>query len=134
MDKPRKEPIALRNRQDYRLCLNCGFPNRQSDTHCMYCNTSLVEDTGFFSWLRQSYYILRWRYQIRQKRENLKSGGGMSWMRGLGFFSLGILLSFAGVYVFTLSITEHSFTRSLIALVLLGYGFFTLRSLFSRKQ
>ncbi len=134
MDKPKKEPIALHNRHDYRLCLNCGFPNRQSDSQCMYCNTSLVEDSGFFSWLRQSYYILRWRYQLRQKRENLKSPNTLNWIRGLGYFALGLLLSFTGVYIFTLSITEQSFTRSMIALLLLGYGFFTLRGLFARKQ
>ncbi|MCF8721014.1 hypothetical protein [Nitrospina gracilis] len=135
VDKPKKEPIALHNRQDYRLCLNCGFPNRQSDTVCMYCSASLVEDTGFFSWLKQSYYILRWRYQLRQKRENLKRGGrGMGWARGLGYFSLGIFLSFTGVYFFSHSITENSFSNGLIALLLLGYGVFTLRGLFRNKR
>lgn len=134
MDKPKKEPIALHNRQDYRLCLNCGFPNRQADTHCMYCATSLVEDTGFFSWLKQTYYILRWRYQLRQKRENLKRSGGLSFGKGVGYFCLGLFLSFAGVYFFSNSLAENSFSNGLIALLLLGYGVFTLRGLFRKKQ
>nr|WP_249218482.1 hypothetical protein [Nitrospina sp. Nb-3] len=117
------------------MCLNCGFPNRQADTTCMYCSASLVEDNGFFSWLRQSYYILRWRYQLRQKRENLKQGHrGMTWGKGVGYFSLGIFLSFTGVYFFSHSITENSFSNGLIALLLLGYGVFTLRGLFRNKQ
>lgn len=134
MDKPKKEPIALHNRQDYRLCLNCGFPNRQADTHCMYCSASLVEDTGFFAWVRQTYYILRWRYQLRQKREDLKRGGGVGWVKGLGYFFLGIFLSMGGVYFFSTSLAENSFSNGLIALLLLGYGVFTLRGVFRKKQ
>jgi hypothetical protein len=134
MDKPKKEPIALRQRQDYRLCLNCGFPNRQSDTHCMYCSTSLVEDTGFFSWIRQTYYILRWRWQLKQKRENLRRPKkSLTFWKGLGYFCLGLVLSGAGVYIFTLSVTENSFSNALIACVLLLYGFFTLKSFLSKK-
>ena len=134
MDKPKKEPILLNNQQHhYRLCLNCGFPNRQADTHCMYCQTSLVEDTGLLAWLRQTFYILRWRWQLRRKREHLQGKSGSGLGRHLGYFLVGVLLSVAGLYLFTVSVAESSFSNALIALLFLFYGGFTLRSLFARK-
>ena len=134
MDKPKKEPIALHHeQQNHRLCLNCGFPNRQADTNCMYCHTSLVEDTGLLTWIRQTYYILRWRWQLKQKRENLHRTPRSSFYKAMGYFSLGIILSVAGVYYFTNSIAENSFSSAIIALLLICYGFFTLRSLLGKK-
>lgn len=134
MDKPKKEPLLITQRQDYRLCLNCGFPNRNSDTHCMYCDAGLVEETGFFSWLKQSYYILRWRWQLKQRRDNRQRGGGhISFWKGTGFFLLGSLLSGVGVYAFTLAVTENSFSNGLIAFLFFFYGFFTIKALFAKK-
>lgn len=134
MDKPKKEPIALHHeQQNHRLCLNCGFPNRQADTHCMYCQTSLVEDGGLFSWMRQTYYILRWRWQLKQKREHLNLTSRSSFLKAMCYFSLGLVLSVAGIYFFTSSISENSFTNAIIALLLICYGFFTLRYLFWKK-
>ena len=69
MDKPKKEPVTLSQSPDSKLCLNCGFPNRNKDIQCMYCRTSLIEDNGLFNWVRQTYYILRWRWQLKQKRD-----------------------------------------------------------------
>ncbi len=134
MDKPKKEPIALRHRQDNKLCLNCGFPNRPSDAQCMYCSANLVEDKGLLSWFRQTYYVLRWRWQLKQKRDNLSNQKPqMSATKGFGYFALGMVLSGSGLYIFTLSITENSISNALIAILLILYGFFTLKSFLTKK-
>ena len=91
MDKPKKEPVTLKQSQDTKLCLNCGFPNRNTDSQCMYCRSSLIEDSGLFNWVRQTYYILRWRWQLKQKRDNLESKTPV--YRSFGFFVLGLVLS-----------------------------------------
>ncbi|NIQ01482.1 MAG: hypothetical protein GWM98_24305 [Nitrospinaceae bacterium] len=133
MDKPKKEPIALHRRQDNKLCLNCGFPNRPSDTRCMYCSTSLVNDQGIISWIRQTYYILRWRWQLKNKRDSLERNHSKKLIQFLGFFMVGVILSLAGAYFFYASLEENSFSNALIAVLLLLYGFFTFKSLFSSK-
>ena len=134
MDKPKKEPALLHHKPETQLCLNCGFPNRNSDKRCMYCQTSLVEDAGLFSWLRQTYYILRWRWQLKQRRENLQSSPArMSSLKMLGYFLLGALLSGAGIYLFTSAVSEGSFSSGLIAILFLSYGVFTLKTLFIKK-
>ena len=131
MDKPKKEPTLLKPNQDSKLCLNCGFPNRNTDAQCMYCQTSLVEDGGLFNWLRQTYYVLRWRWQLKQKRDTLESNPPL--YRSFGFFVVGVILSGMGIFVFTSAISQNSFSSGLIALVLVGYGFVTLKTLFSNK-
>ena len=68
MDDSRKEPIVISGNQDLKLCLNCGFPNRNTDSQCMYCRTSLIEDVGPLNWIRQTYYILKWRRQLKHKQ------------------------------------------------------------------
>ena len=98
MDKPKKEPATLKESQDTKLCLNCGFPNRNTDTQCMYCRSSLIEDSGLFNWIRQTYYILRWRWQLKQKRDNLESKTPV--YHSFGFFILGVVLSGVGIFVF----------------------------------
>ena len=73
----KKEPISLHHKPDTRLCLNCGFPNRASDKLCMYCKTSLFEEASLLSWIRQTYLILRWRWQLKERRDKAN-----------GFFSI----------------------------------------------
>ena len=131
MDKPKKEPVTLKQSQDTKLCLNCGFPNRNTDSQCMYCRSSLIEDSGLFNWVRQTYYILRWRRQLKQKREDLESKTPV--YRSFGFFVLGLVLSGVGVFVFTTAMSQNSFSSGLIALLLMGYGVVTLKTLFSNK-
>ena len=131
MDKPKKEPVTLNQSQDNRLCLNCGFPNRNTDTQCMYCRTSLVEDGGLFNWVRQTYYVLRWRWQLKQKRNSLESKPPI--YRSFGYFVLGVILSAEGIFVFTTAMSQNSFSSGLIALLLIGYGIVTLKTLFSKK-
>jgi len=133
MDKPKKEPIALRHQQEQKLCLNCGFPNRPSDTRCMYCNASVEEDKGLISWLRHTYYVLCWRWQLKHKRENLEPQPRKRVLRFFGYFMIGLILTLAGAYFFITSLADHSFTSGLIAVLLLLYGFFTFKSLFSQK-
>ena len=131
MDKPKKEPTTLKQSQDTKLCLNCGFPNRNTDAQCMYCRTSLIEDSGLFNWFRQTYYILSWRWQLKQKRDNLESQTPV--YRSFGFFVLGVVLSGVGIFVFTSAMSQNSFSSGLIALLLIGYGVVTLKTLFSGK-
>ncbi len=135
MDKPKKEPILISHRQDYRLCLNCGFPNRNSDAHCMYCNAGLVEETGLFSWVKQTYYILRWRWQLKQHREKRHSSGQerLPLWKGASFFLLGAGLSATGVYLFALALAEKSFSNGLMSVLFFFYGFFTIKTLLSKK-
>ena len=133
MDKPKKEPITLRHKQEQKLCLNCGFPNRPSDTRCMYCSASVEEDKGLFAWLRHTYYVLRWRWQLKHKRENLDHQPRKKIFSFFGYFMIGLILTLAGAYFFVTSLAESSFTSGLIATLLLLYGFFTFKSLFSQK-
>jgi hypothetical protein len=135
MKDPKKEPIAIIGSQDLKLCLNCGFPNRNTDSQCMYCRTSLKEDDGLINWLRQTYYVLRWRWELKQKREVFeKQKPNTPFYRTAGYFFLGLILSGAGIFVFTSAVGQNSFSSSLIALFLVGYGVFTLKSLISKKE
>jgi hypothetical protein len=136
MDKPKKELVTLNQSPDSKLCLNCGFPNRNSDTRCMYCRTSLIEDSGLFNWVRQTFYILCWRWQLKQKRDSLESSSRESKLpiyRSFGFFILGVILSISGIFVFTSAMSQKSFSSGLIALLLVGYGVVTVKTLFSNK-
>ena len=135
MDAPKKEPALIRNKPEVKLCLNCGFPNRESDKSCMYCKTSMLEEPGLIPWIRQTYYILRWRRQLKQRRENVggTSGSNLPPLNLLGYFIIGAILCGAGLYLFASAIAENSFSSGLIAVLLLFYGIFTLKSLFIAK-
>jgi hypothetical protein len=133
MDKPKKEPIALRHKQEQKLCLNCGFPNRPSDMRCMYCSASVAEDKGLIAWLRHTYYVLRWRWQLKNKRENLDIQPRRKVFSFIGYFLIGLVLTLVGAYFFITSLAESSFSSGIIAALLLLYGFFTFKSLFSQK-
>ena len=135
MNDHKKEPITLSANRDTKLCLNCGFPNRNSDSQCMYCRTSLVEDGGLISWIRQTYFVLKWRWQLKQKRDGIeKSVAKTPFYRTAGYLFLGLVLSGAGFFVFTSAVGQNSFSNGLIALFLIGYGFFTLKTLTSNKK
>ena len=135
MEDPKKEPIAISQNQDSKLCLNCGFPNRNTDSQCMYCRTSLKEDAGLINWLRQTYYVLRWRWQLKQKREDIeKPVSKTAFYRTAGYFFIGLVLSGAGIFVFTSAVGQNSFSSGLIALLLIGYGVFTLKNLIIKKE
>lgn len=134
MDKPQKEPTPLNQRQDLKVCLSCGYPNRTTDSRCMYCSASLKEGGSLLSWFRHTYYVLRWRWELKQKRENLaKASRPALSLKTAGFFILGALLGFAGMYLFIDAIAEKSFSDGIIALLLLLYGFFTLKTLIVRR-
>ena len=129
MDKPKKETLLNQN-PDSKICLNCGFPNRASDSSCMYCQTSLKSDSGLISWCRQTYYILRWRWQLKQKRETENKPDRMSVFKAVGFFLVGAILSGVGLFLFTEAVSNNSFSKGLIAILFLFYGVFTLKGLF----
>ena len=135
MDRPKKEPPLSHQRSEPKLCLNCGFPNRESDKRCMYCNTSVLEGQGLFSWVRQTYYILRWRRQLKQRRGkvDVTFGSNLPPLNLLGYFVVGAILCGAGLYLFASAVAGNSFSSGLIAVLLLFYGIFTLKSLFIEK-
>ena len=135
MDDSQKEPITLSGKQDLKLCLNCGFPNRNTDSHCMYCRTSLIEDDGIINWIRQTYYILKWRWQLKQKRGEIeKPESKPPFYRTAADFFLGLLLSGMGIFVFTSAVGQNSFSSGLIAFFLIGYGVLTLKTLSSKQK
>lgn len=132
MDEPNKETL-LNQKPENKVCLNCGFPNRASDSQCMYCQTSLAEDTGVLTWFRQTYYILRWRWQLKQKREKASKPDRMPFFKAIGYFLLGAILSGVGLFLFTEAVGKNSFSKGLIAILFLFYGVFTLKGLFTKK-
>jgi hypothetical protein len=132
MDKPNKESL-LNQKPDNKICLNCGFPNRATDLNCMFCQTSLVEDAGLMNWFRQTYYILRWRWQLKQKREKVSKPDRMPFLKAAGYFLLGAVLSGVGLLLFTEAVSSNSFSKGLIAILFLFYGGFTLKGLFATK-
>ena len=132
MDKPKKETLLNQN-PDSKICLNCGFPNRTTDSNCMYCRTSLIADSGLISWCRQTYYILRWRWQLKQKHKTERQPDRMPIFKAVGFFLLGAILSGVGLFLFSEAVSHGSFSKGLIALLFLFYGVFTLKGLFLKE-
>lgn len=135
MDKPKKNPALFHKNLETRLCLNCGFPNRESDKRCMYCKTSMFEEAGLISWVQQTYYILRWRWQLKQRHKEAEniSRDNLSTISLLAYFIIGATLSGSGLYLFANAVRENTFSSGLIAVLLLFYGVFTLKSLFIKK-
>ena len=134
MSKPKKKSALFDGKVDNKLCLNCGFPNRESDRHCMYCKTSLLQG-GFFSWIRETYYILIWRWQLKRKREHLNVflEPRLSFLKIIGYLLFGLALTISGVYLFLDALANSSFSSGLIACLFLYYGVLTLRGIFVKK-
>ncbi len=99
----------------------------------MFCHAAVANEKGLMSWFRQTYYVLRWRLQLKQKRENLNHQPRKKILRFAGYFMIGLVLSLAGAYFAFTSVADNSFTNGLIAVLLLLYGVFTFKSLFSGK-
>ena len=135
MSKPKKDSTLSHSKLNDRLCLNCGFPNRESDRHCMYCKNPLLEEDGLVSWVRKTYYILRWRWQLKQRRDRMDSSSGahLPTLRLLGYFIIGLALSASGLYLFSEALADSSFSSGLIASLFLYYGILTLKSLLVKK-
>jgi|TARA_B110000438_G_scaffold269696_1_gene286265 hypothetical protein len=132
MDDSSKETIPLNQRQDFALCLSCGFPNHNSSLRCTYCNTSLKKPTGLISWFRQTYLVFKWKWELREdSSKNENSIFILS--KKIGFLLTGTGLSGFGFYLFVDSLSHDSFSTAIISILLLLYGFFTLKNLFSGK-
>ncbi len=131
-DQPENED-AVDSNLDTRLCLNCGFPNRNSDNHCMFCNAGLVEDTSLASWVQHTYYVLKWRWQLKQKQSGRSKGDRLPFLKGVGYFVLGAALAGGGLYLFSIALDTASFSKVLIAILLLLYGGFILKNLLTKN-
>ena len=135
MPKPKKDSTLFPGELDDKLCLNCGFPNRKSDRHCMYCKSSLLVEEGLVPWIRETYYILRWRWQLKQRRHRIDSPleSSLSTLKLLGYCIIGLTLSTLGLYLFSEALADSSFSSGLIASLFLYYGVLTLKSVFIKK-
>ena len=136
MSKAKKDSALFHDEINERLCLNCGFPNRKSDRHCIYCRTNLLEGDGVVSWVRKTYYILRWRWQLKQRRDRMDGLLGATQfftLKLLGYFIIGFVLSASGVYLFSEALANSSFSSGLVASLFLCYGILTLKSVFVKK-
>ena len=135
MPKPKKDSTLFPGELDDKLCLNCGFPNRKSDRHCMYCKSSLLVEEGLVPWIRETYYILRWRWQLKQRRHRIDSPSesSLSTLKLLGYCIIGLTLSSLGLYLFSEALADSSFSSGLIASLFLYYGVLTLKSVFIKK-
>jgi hypothetical protein len=132
MDEPSKEQVPLNKREDFTLCLSCGFPNHNSVARCMYCNTNLTKSTGLFSWFRQTFLILKWRWELKKERPKGENTL-LLFLKKLGYLLLGMGFSGFGCYFFIDSISNNSFSTAIISVLFLLYGFYTLKNLFSGK-
>ena len=135
MSKHKKDSALFHDELDDKLCLNCGFPNRKSVRHCMYCKSSLLEEGCLVHWIRETYYILRWRWQLKQRRHRIDSPSGtyLPILKLLGYFVVGLTLSALGLYLFSEALADSSFSIGLIASLFLYYGILTLKSVFVKK-
>ena len=136
MDKPKKESALIGHKLEEKLCLNCGFPNRESDKHCMYCKISLLEVTGLFSWIRETYYIILWRRQLRLRNKNVLgiSGKNLRLLILFGYLIVGLFLVVAGIYLFFNALSDNSFSSGLIAILFFFYGIASLKSILVKNN
>jgi hypothetical protein len=135
MPKSKKDSTLFPGKLDDKLCLNCGFPNRKSDRHCMYCKSSLLVEEGLVPWIRETYYILRWRWQLKQRRHRIDSPSEnyLPFLKLLVYFAVGLTFSALGLYLFSEALVDSSFSSGLIASLFLYYGVLTLKSVFVKK-
>ena len=74
MSKPKKDLSLLKKDSlNEKLCLNCGFPNRESDSHCIYCKNAFFREGDFISWIKNTYYIFCWRWEVKQRKNRMES-------------------------------------------------------------
>ena len=134
MGQPRGEPTPLDPNQGGKLCFKCGFPNRSNDDRCMYCKTDLRGEDGFCAWIKQTYYVLLWHRELRQENIGIKKGRSDFFsLKSLGYFVFGVVLSGAGFFLFIEAVDRSSFPNAIISVLLLLYGFFTVKTLMTRN-
>ena len=136
MSKPKKGLSSFKKDSlNEKLCLNCGFPNRESDSHCIYCKNSFLREGDLISWVKNTYYIFRWRWQVKQRKSRIGSSSEslMPNLKLLGYFFIGVILSISGLYLISDALADSSFSSGIIASLFLFYGIFTLKSVFIKK-
>ena len=132
MDESDKERVPLNKSEDFTLCLNCGFPNHNSVAKCMFCKINLTKSNALPSWFRQTFLIIKWRWELQKdilKDENFF----LFYLKKFWYLFLGIGLCGFGFYLFIDSIIRNIFSNGLISILLITYGFFTLKNLLSKK-
>jgi hypothetical protein len=122
MDDHKNEPVFLNGDTEAKLCLQCGFPNRNTDSACMYCRNSLIAATGLISWFRQTCLVLKWRWELKQKKHGLIPSARRSVFSIMCYFIAGFLLTAGGVLLLVGAVSNHSFSDGLISVLFLLYG------------
>ena len=136
MSKSKKDlSLFIKDSLKEKLCLNCGFPNRESDSHCIYCKNSFLREGDFISWVKNTYYIFRWRWQVKQRKNRVDSSLEffMPNLKLLGYIFIGVMLSTSGLYLLSDALAESSFSSGIMASLFLFYGIFTLKSVLMKK-
>tara|TARA_B110000881_G_C18101871_1_gene283240 strand:- start:1 stop:411 length:411 start_codon:yes stop_codon:yes gene_type:complete len=136
MSKPKKDQsLFTTDSLNEKLCLNCGFPNRESDSHCIYCKNAFFREGDFISWVKNTYYIFCWRWEVKQRKNPMESFSKslIPNLKILGYFFIGVMLSTAGLYLFSDALAASSFSSGIIASLFLCYGIITLKSVFVKK-
>ena len=136
MSKPKKDiSLFSKDSLNEKLCLNCGFPNRESDSHCIYCKNAFFREGDFISWVKNTYYIFCWRWEVKQRKNPMESFSKslIPNLKILGYFFIGVMLSTAGLYLFSDALAASSFSSGIIASLFLCYGIITLKSVFVKK-
>ena len=136
MSKSKKDLSLFKNDSlNEKLCLNCGFPNRESDSHCIYCKNAFFREGDFISWVKNTYYIFCWRWEVKQRKNPMESFSKslIPNLKILGYFFIGVMLSTAGLYLFSDALAASSFSSGIIASLFLCYGIITLKSVFVKK-
>lgn len=113
-----------------KLCPSCGFPNKDTDTKCCYCETPVNQPASLppGQWVKWFFSHLKWKWKL--KRPSAKGSGTLG---AVFTFIAGLALCLAGVAIFTFAIFAKSFSKCILSLVFLLYGFFTLKNLFKRS-
>jgi hypothetical protein len=136
MSKSKKDISSFKKDSlNEKLCLNCGFPNRESDSHCIYCKNTFLREGDFISWVKNTYYIFCWRWEVKRQKSRVESSSKslIPNLKILGYFFIGVMLSSAGLYLFSGALAESSFSSGIIASLFLCYGIITLKSVFIKK-
>ena len=99
----------------------------------MYCKANLREEGGFFTWIKQTYYVLLWRREFRQKKIGRKKNHSEFLpLKSLGYFVIGMVLIGVGLFLFIEAVDNSSFSNAIISVLLLLYGSFAIKALLKR--
>ncbi len=113
-----------------KLCPNCGFPNKNTDTKCCYCETLINHPTSLppGKWFKWFFAHLKWNWKLKIIRAK-KSTNALGKVAGA---LVGLALCIVGSFLFTSSVLTKNFSNGILSLFFLLYGVFTLKNLLKK--